>query len=185
MDQSNQPAGNIAANLGRIRKARGLSLDRVAELTGVSKAMISQIEKGQSNPTISILWKIVNGLQITFTSLLEDQAGGVSVIDRAQAPLVVEADGAFRSRLLFPFDARTRIEIFSVEMDPGCEHVSEPHNEGVEEYLILESGNLTVEIAGTRYSVGPGQSIRFKASALHRYLNPSDGITRCHAIIAY
>ncbi|MGO4274411.1 helix-turn-helix domain-containing protein, partial [Paenibacillus sp. TAF58] len=60
----------VGRKLLNIRKTRGLSLDQVADLTGVSKAMLGQIERGDSNPTISVLWKIVSGLQISFTSLI-------------------------------------------------------------------------------------------------------------------
>jgi Predicted transcriptional regulators len=176
---------NIANNLSRIRKARGLSLDKVAELTGVSKAMISQIEKGSVNPTITVMWKIVNGLQLSFTSLLEDQAQDVSIVTREEAPLIVGANGAFRSRPLFPFDARTRTEIYWVEMDPGCVHHSEPHNDGVEEYIILEYGSLDIEIAGSIHSIRAGQSIRFNAAAEHRYINTHDGVTGYHAVMTY
>lgn len=176
---------NIAQNLSRIRKTRGLSLDKVSELTGVSKGMIAQIEKGTSNPTVSVMWKIANGLQLSFTSLLEDQTPDVSIVSRTDTPVVEGEDGAFRTRPLFPFDARTRIEVFWVEMDPGCVHVSEPHNEGVEEYLILEYGSLEIEIGGIRHAVGPGQSIRFIPSSEHKYINTYEGVTGYHAVIAY
>lgn len=178
-------SANIAQNLSRIRKTRGLSLDKVAELTGVSKGMLSQIEKGVSNPTVSILWKIANGLQLSFTSLLEDRVQTVSIVSRDQMPILEGEEGAFRSRPLFPFDARTRTEVFWVEMDPGCIHESDAHNEGVEEYLMIEYGSLDIEIAGVLYSVEQGQSIRFVASLPHRYINTSDKVTGYHAVLTY
>ncbi|MEN6483123.1 MAG: helix-turn-helix transcriptional regulator, partial [Anaerolineaceae bacterium] len=60
----------IAKNLKRIREERKLSLDRLSDLTGVSKSMLGQIERGESSPTISMVWKITNGLKISFTTLL-------------------------------------------------------------------------------------------------------------------
>ena len=64
----------IAANLKRIRKEKKLSLDNAAEMTGVSKSMLGQIERGESSPTVATLWKIATGLHISFTALLEGQA---------------------------------------------------------------------------------------------------------------
>jgi transcriptional regulator with XRE-family HTH domain len=65
-----EPTLVVAQNLRRMREDKKLSLDRLAELTGVSKSMLGQIERGESSPTISTIWKIANGLKVSFTSLL-------------------------------------------------------------------------------------------------------------------
>lgn len=65
----------VAENIKRLRKVRNYSLDQLSSMTGVSKGMLAQIEKGSSSPTITTLWKIANGLQVSFTSLAEKPAG--------------------------------------------------------------------------------------------------------------
>lgn len=87
----------VGRKLLSIRKTRGLSLDQVAELTGVSKAMLGQIERGDSNPTISVLWKIVSGLQISFTSLIEDDEPKITVVRSEDLSSFDEEDGQYRA----------------------------------------------------------------------------------------
>ena len=176
---------NIGINLSRIRKTRGLSLDQVAGLTEVSKGMLAQIEKGSSNPSISILWKIANGLQVSFTSLLEADSTDVAVVSYDTIMPLISGDGSFRSYPIFPFDANNRIEMYVVEMDPGCTHPSEPHNKGVKEYIYLHEGMLTIKINETEYQLIAGQAIRFDAVASHTYINASDQPNRFHVTISY
>ena len=74
----------ISANLKRIRKEKKLSLDSVAEMTGVSKSMLGQIERGESSPTVATLWKIATGLHISFTSLLETEEEDIQMISQKE-----------------------------------------------------------------------------------------------------
>lgn len=175
----------IGRNLQAIRKARSLSLDQVAELTGVSKAMIGQIERGDSNPTISILWKIVNGLHISFTSLIEEDAPKVTHIRFEELEAFSEEDGHYRAYPLIPFDQQKQFEVYTVEMDNGCSHESEPHNEGVEEYILMSQGSLQLSIHQETYRLQAGDAIHFTADKPHTYNNISDGKTVYHTIIFY
>jgi len=175
----------VGKNLLSIRKARSLSLDQVSELTGVSKAMLGQIERGDSNPTISVLWKIVNGLHISFTSLIEDDVSQATHVKFADVSPFIEENGQYRSYPMFPFDPGKQFELFTVEMDPGCIHPSEPHNKGVEEYLIVTRGRLKVTVQHDSYELQAGDALRFSADREHRYENLSDGITVYQALIYY
>jgi len=182
MDQIHKKVGK---NLQAVRKARGLSLEQVAELTGVSKAMIGQIERGDSNPTISVLWKIVNGLRISFTSLIEEEEPVVSVVEAAEIEPFVEEGGAYRSFPLFPFDQRKGFEMYAVQMDPGCEHESEPHNDQVEEYIVVTGGSLDVVVDGEAYTINAGNAVRFPADRPHAYRNGTDQVTTYITLIHY
>ncbi|MCS7462821.1 XRE family transcriptional regulator [Paenibacillus doosanensis] len=175
----------IGRNLQSIRKARSLSLDQVAELTGVSKAMIGQIERGDSNPTISILWKIVNGLHISFTSLIEEEETKVTHIRFEELEPFSEDDGRYRAFPLIPFDQHKQFEIYTVELDAGCGHESEPHNEGVEEYILMSQGELRLDIQQDTYRLQAGDALHFTADKPHTYTNLSDGKTVYHTIIFY
>lgn len=182
MDQIHKKVGK---NLQAVRKARGLSLEQAAELTGVSKAMIGQIERGDSNPTISVLWKIVNGLRISFTSLIEEEEPSVSVVEAAEIEPFVEEEGAYRSFPLFPFDQRKGFEMYAVQMDPGCVHESEPHNDQVEEYIVVTGGSLDVIVAGEAYTINAGNAVRFPADRPHAYRNGADQVTTYITLIHY
>ena len=175
----------VGRKLLNIRKMRGLSLDQVAELTGVSKAMLGQIERGDSNPTISVLWKIVSGLQISFTSLIEDDEPKITVVRSAELSHFEEEDGQYRTYPLFPFHPQKNFEVYTVEIESGCSHASEPHNDGVEEYILMVAGMLEVTIAQERYTLGAGDAIHFSADRPHTYTNVSDGKTVYKTLIYY
>ncbi|MFC5649569.1 helix-turn-helix domain-containing protein [Paenibacillus solisilvae] len=175
----------VGKNLQAIRKTRGLSLDQVAELTGVSKAMLGQIERGDSNPTISVLWKIVNGLRISFTSLIEEDEPKISVINTDEIEPFMEQEGAYRVYPMFPFDQRKGFEIYTVHMDPGCKHESESHNEGVEEYIVVSNGLLDITINGEVYAIKANNSIHFSADQPHSYQNNTDQVISYITLIHY
>ena len=78
------PTNAIAANARAIREGKGLTLEAAAQLTGVSRSMLAQVERGEVNPTISLLWKISNGYRVSFTSLLESPGEPVTVLTCGQ-----------------------------------------------------------------------------------------------------
>ncbi|XEC93839.1 helix-turn-helix domain-containing protein [Paenibacillus tarimensis] len=174
----------VGRNMQAIRKQRGLSLDKVSELTGVSKAMLGQIERGDTNPTVGVLWKIVNGLHISFTSLIDTDRQGVTVASPKESEPFTEQSGLYKAYPIFPFNPETRFEMFLVELEPGCVHTSEPHNK-VNEYILVWEGHLTVTIADVQYTLRAGEAISFKADCPHTYHNGSDRPVRCHTVIFY
>jgi transcriptional regulator with XRE-family HTH domain len=185
MEDHEQIHKKIGRSLQSIRKARSLSLDQVAELTGVSKAMLGQIERGDSNPTISILWKIVNGLHISFTSLIEEETPNVTFFRFQDIEPFVEEDGQYRAFPLIPFDQKKQFEIYTVEIEAGCSHESEPHNDGVEEYILMMQGILQVSFQQETHTLTSGDAIHFSADQMHTYKNMSDSKTMYHTIIVY
>jgi transcriptional regulator with XRE-family HTH domain len=108
-DSDDAPA--VGANLRRLRIKRGLSLERLARHSGVSRAMLSQIELGQSAPTITTLWKIARSLDVTFSALIaRGDEGAPRVLRPEAAKLLTNQDGTFTSRALFPFGEPRRVE---------------------------------------------------------------------------
>ena len=106
----------IGDNIRKIRRERGFSLEQMAERTGVSKAMIGQIERGDSNPTVAILWKIANGLKVSFSSLIEKPSNQVSIIHYEDVQPVLEDNGNYIVYPIFPFDPLKKWESYRVEM---------------------------------------------------------------------
>lgn len=182
MDQIHKKVGK---NLLAIRKSRGLSLDNMAEMTGVSKAMIGQIERGDSNPTISVLWRIVNGLGISFTTLIEDVDSEVTVATPGNLELFSEEDGAYRAYPMFPYSLRTKLESYMVTIEPGCVHGSEPHNEGVEEYIFVHQGVLELKHDEESYEVPAGSAVHFHANRPHWYRNSGTEPIHFFTVIFY
>ena len=127
-------SSKISANLKRIRKEKKLSLDTAAEMTGVSKSMLGQIERGESSPTVATLWKIATGLHISFTSLLEAEEEEIQMISQKELHPLLSDGGKFRLYPFFPYDESRGFEMMSIDLDPGSRSESVPHEDGTEEY---------------------------------------------------
>ena len=159
----------IAENLRSQRESRGLSLDQLAELTGVSKSMLRQIETGKSSPTIATIWKIANGLHVSFTSLLNKPVVEAQVKSFCgEKPLTAEGEH-YRLFPLIPFSPQQSFEAYYVEIDPGTAFHGEPHKGNVFEYLFVTSGSLKMMIEGKPYLINQGEFLQFQANCTHVY----------------
>ncbi|WP_301094102.1 helix-turn-helix domain-containing protein [Faecalibaculum rodentium] len=166
-EQSASTVPRPGSSLKFIRRKRGLSLEQVSILTGVSRPMLSQIEREASVPTISTLWKIASGLQIPLSSLLQEPERRMQKVvpDR---PVEAE-DGRMKAWLLFPFDPNTGTEIWRVSLEPGCVHSSPPHAGGTEETILLEHGTLVMTAGDSQEMLEDLQALRFMADVDHSY----------------
>ncbi len=106
----------VSKNLLRIRKDRKLSLDQTAKLTGVSKAMLGQIERGETNPTVTTLWKIANGLHLSFSSLFKEDAATVTIISKNNLDAIAEGGGGYRVYPVIPFSPKRSSEVYKLEI---------------------------------------------------------------------
>ncbi|NHC40609.1 helix-turn-helix domain-containing protein [Bacillus sp. MM2020_1] len=175
----------IAKNLKAFRESKKLSLEKVAEITGVSKTMIGQIERGESSPTITTIWKIANGLKISFTSLINNPQPDTKVILKNDVQTLFEDNEKYRLYPFFPFQEDRRFEVYSVEIEIGGYLSSESHGEGTEEFLTVFEGDLTVQVNNIEYTVRNGDAIRFMADRPHTYYNSGDTLTRLSMVIYY
>lgn len=175
----------IGNKLREIRTKRNLSLDEVTKLTGVSKAMLGQIERGQSNPTVSTLWKIATGLKVSFSLFVEDNQEDLHIICQNDISPIIEDNNKMRLYSIFPFDANKGFEIFTIELEENCNHISSSHNQGVEEYIIVTEGEIEINIDDKKFILKKGNSIRFMANKPHAYKNINKGISIFQNIILY
>lgn len=172
-------------NLKRVREERKLSLDKVAELTGVSKSMIGQIERGESNPTITTVWKIANGLKISFTTLMSVNHSDTVLLERDDITPLIEDNGKFRLYPFFPYEDGRHFEMYTVEVDKCGYLSSEAHGEGTEEFITVFQGEMTLRVNDEEYVVKDGNSIKFNADKPHIYHNSGQGLLKISMIIYY
>jgi len=164
-----QPIDAIAGNLSSIREGRNLSLDQLSELTGVSKSMLRQIETGKSSPTIATIWKIANGLRVSFTALLRKPAVQAEVKSfRGEKPLTAESEH-YRLFPLLPFEPRQSFEMYYVEIDPGTVFSGEPHKGNVYEYVFVINGKLQISVDGKDFTINQSEFLQFQANYPHQY----------------
>lgn len=175
----------IAGNLKRLRKEKELTLDEVSEITGVSKSMLGQIERGESTPSVATLWKISTGMKISFTSLMREEENELKIIDNTSVvPLTNDGD-LFKLYPVFPFEAGRNFEILHIEMKPGAESISLPHDSGTEEFVLVYEGEMTLVVGEEMLHIHKGQSIRYKADQKHGYVNHSHKMVSLCMVIYY
>ncbi|MDA1536081.1 helix-turn-helix domain-containing protein [Bacillus sp. BR_7] len=175
----------LAKNLKTIREKEKLSLEKVSQLTGVSKTMIGQIERGESSPTLTTIWKIANGLKVSFTSLINNPQPDTKVVLRNDVQVLLEDNGRYKVYPSFPFQDDRNFEIYTVEIETEGKLNSEGHKEGTEEFITVFEGELTIEINDCQYKLNSGDSIRFKADRPHSYRNFGRTQTRLNMTIYY
>ena len=165
---------DISANVRRLRTRRGLSLQRFAMLSGVSRAMIGQIERGRSSPSINILWKIARALDVRFSALLGASTGSEAVVLRAaDASAMASKDGAMRSRPLFPLgEGHRRVEFYELRLAADSVEHAAARVQGTSENVTLVRGALEVDLDGVNHRLDPGDSVLFEADKPHVYRNP-------------
>ncbi|CAM2779959.1 helix-turn-helix domain-containing protein [Legionella worsleiensis] len=178
---------HISLTLKELRRERGWSLDKTALETGVSKAMLGQIEREESSPSIATLWKIASGFHTSFSSFIEDISTDFnSPIYRAGQPQQLHVlDEKIRIMPLFPFDNELNFELFIIELLPGCEHLSPPHEHGVIEHVIVVDGTMELLVNGVWKSLRQGEGIRFNANQPHGYRNTTSETVSFHDVIHY
>jgi len=159
--------GAIAGNLRRTRLARGFSVRELAELTGVSKALISQIERGVANPTIEVLTRLAGSLGLTFAELTRTRLAGFEVLRRGEGPPAVAGEMSVRS--LFSAADRRRFELAEGDLPPMTRSAKSAHGHGSVEHAYVVSGEVTVETATWSVRLGEGDAVRFESETDHVY----------------
>jgi len=162
---------NISINLKTIRREKGMSMDEVAEQTGVSKSMLGQIERGEANPTIGTLGKIVSGLRVDLADLTRTPGIGVYQVNRKKLIPSKEVPGHYAVYTYFPFEKNRLFEIYEIEIEPGACYVSGAHGQGTNEYIVVHTGELTLEINNSSYQVKKEDAISFETAMEHTYWN--------------
>lgn len=163
----------LGRNLRRLRTSQGHSLERLAKQSGVSRAMLGQIETGKSVPTIALLWKVANALHVPFANLLQTEAArGPVVLRRGDAKLLSSSQGQFTSRALFPFDGSRQVEFYELKIGPLHREAAEPHAAGTRENLFVAKGAVEITVGLEKpQTLMEGDAILFEADVPHIYRN--------------
>lgn len=148
-----------------------MSLDMMAEKTGVSKSMLGQIERGESNPTVSTIGKIVEGLRIPFEALLYMKGDDVSVMRDDEFPVCREREREYQFKQIISFEQTGKFELLSVRLEAGTQCQNPPHHEGTVEYVTVTQGQLWLNVGGQDYTVKEHQAVRFHTEQNYSYGN--------------
>lgn len=173
----------VSKNIKEIRKEKDLSLDELARLSGVSKSMLAQIERGSGNPSLSTLWKIANGMKVPFNALVAHPKAPFEIVRISDMDPILGNGGEVRDYAIFPDDEDRRFSVYYIEVEPGCGWQSEPHLHGTIEFVTVFSGALEIEEEGQKFQIQKGESLRFKADAVHSYRSISGDTLVFHNIL--
>lgn len=171
---------NVSENLKRIRQSKGMSLEQVAEQTGVSKSMLAQIERGTANPSLGVLGKITSGLRIEFQTLINQPKQEYCLVIPENLIPTKELEAQYKVWTCFPFEDSQSIEVYRIDIEPGGVYVSGSHGEKTREYISVIDGTLTIDCYNHLQHIKKGQVYKFETDQPHIYRN--DGMKKASCV---
>ena len=185
-EYGNLDAPDISIALRELRAARNLSLDKLAHESGVSRAMLSQVELGRSTPTITVLWRIARALGVPFSALLASPTSDDPLVFHAKrAKVLKSADGSFSTRALFPLDQPHSAEFYELRLAPRGIEIADAHAPGTTENLIVTTGAMDVRVGGSTLELTAGDATYFQADVPHEYRNSTSHETIAYLVMTY
>ncbi len=160
-----------------MRGERRWSLESLANASGVSRSMLSQIERNEANPTLAVTMRIARAFSVTLGDLVEVPAASsaVQVIRGSDRAQVFRSDKACQIRTLSPLPLEKDVEFYEVQLQAGGELRSAPHFEGTREFLVVEKGRIRVESGRDAEVLEKGDSATYRADVLHSIINIGKG----------
>ena len=172
----------VSENIKRIRQEKNLSLGDLAKLSDVSKSMLAQIERGEGNPTLSTLWKIANGMQVSFNTLIAQPKLPYKVTKLAEIEPILDMNGGLKNYSLFS-DIENNFSVYQIEVGKEISWISEAHLHGTAEFVIVIQGTLEIKLEEKTFILKKGENLWFKADVPHSYCNLDEGTTIFHNIL--
>lgn len=168
---------HLGARVKDLRKLRGWSLDALANASGVSRSMLSDIEREQANPTLAVTLRIAQAFGMSLGELIEmpSASSAVTVIRADDHAYDYRSDKSCRIRTLSPLNLEKDVEFYEVQLQPGGALRSAPHFEGTREFLAVQKGQVRVESAGDSEALQPGDSASYRADVPHAIVNTGKG----------
>ncbi len=178
---------DIGPRVKGIRKKRGLSLDALARASGVSKAMLSQVEQNKANPTVAVMYKIAVGLGMDLGELmgLGRSRRQLQVIRADDPNQVFLSDETVTVRTLSPLSMEKDVEFYEVTLRPRGELDSSPHFSMTEEFLVVAQGRVDLHVADDDISLRKGDSAHYLADQQHGMRNTGRSTARVYLVVKY
>jgi transcriptional regulator with XRE-family HTH domain len=180
-------AGAVGPRVRALRDAMGLSLRDLAERSGVSAPMLSQVERGETSPTLAVAERIASGLDLTLSQLLRLDESRHVVVSLSGERRVTERDGHRVEELTPPLPGqRADVSMHELQAGGATGGPDDPpmHEPGSRETAVVLAGELTLFVDGARHELGEGDSVTFDADLPHHFENESGEPTRFLAVIA-
>lgn len=172
--QSEPP--RVGDTLAMLRQTHALSLDELSRKAGVSKSMLSQIERAQANPTVAVVWRLANALGVPIAELLggapaPSATPAITLVPTQATPSLRSPDGLCELRILGPVEMAGQFEWYELRLQPGGILDSEPHEPGTREHLTVTSGSMELQVAEAHQKLKVSETARYPADCKHAIRN--------------
>jgi transcriptional regulator with XRE-family HTH domain len=187
-DQLVNSPPEIGATLQKLRLGRGLTLEDLSRVAGVSKSMLSQIEREKANPTIAITWRLANALGVGIGELLTGQTPDTTTIRTLEAhetPTLPGNHAGYVMRILGPMELAGKFEWYELTLAPNGELASAPHDPGTVEHLTLLQGSMELEVGSEKKKLKIGSTARYPGDKEHVIRNPGKTESRALMVVIH
>jgi transcriptional regulator with XRE-family HTH domain len=170
-----------------LRKKNKLTLEQLATVSGVSRSMLSQIERGQANPTLAVTFRIARAFGLSIGELVDEPSAGpgIEIVHGNDPNNLFRADGKCRIRTLSPLHMEKNVEFYEIRIAPGAELASSPHFEGTRELLTVTGGRARVRSANNDCTLETGDSAHYRADVEHTIENAGDEELVGYLVVTY
>ena len=178
----------VGAMLAALRQAQGLSLDELSRRAGVSKSMLSQIERNQANPTVAVVWRLATALGVAVGELLGSGKPSAPLLQTVPAhatPTLTSPDGKCELRILGPIELAGQFEWYALTVQPGGVLASQPHEPGSREHLSVLAGALEVSAGTLSARLRHGETARYAVDVPHAIANPGRSVAQALLVVLH
>jgi len=175
--QTLDPTPDLGKTIQRLRKAYNMSLGELSEQSGVAKSIISQIERNETNPTLSTVYRLSRALDTTIDEVLKADSGTLFLEHqtRSNVPILESQDGLCRLAIAGPLNLVELVQWYDFQAKAGGVLESDPHPAGTVEHLYILKGEFDVTTGDETRRVKAGETLRFRGDKPHRIVNVGEG----------
>ncbi len=180
-------SGQISQRVKLLRQQRSWSLEQLATASGVSKSMLSQIERNQANPTLAVTCKIAQAFGMSLAEFVEtpSASSAIHVIRADDREHLYRSDESVEIRTLSPLNLEKDVEFYQVRLKPGGALRSAAHFQGTREFLTVEQGKIRVESSNDSAELGRGDSTTYRADVPHAIENLGKSEATVFLVVIY
>jgi transcriptional regulator with XRE-family HTH domain len=180
----------VGDTLATLRQSQALSLDELSRRAGVSKSMLSQIERAQANPTVAVVWRLANALGVPIGELLGSAPAtpappAITLVPTQDTPSLRSPDGLCELRILGPVDLAGQFEWYELKLQPGGALDSQPHEPGTHEHLTVTAGTMEVQVGTAKQKLKPSETARYSADSAHNIRNPGKAAASAWLVVIH
>ena len=177
----------VGEQIQRLRSERKMTLDDLSRAAGVSKSMLSEIEREKANPTIAVAWRLTNALGVSLDSLFAPQKAPepIAVSGPHEIPTLSGHDARYQLRVWGPIDLAGKFEWYELTLQPGGALVSSAHEPGTREHLTVLHGLIDIEAAGTTKRLKVADTARYVADEPHAIRNAGKGEAKALLVVIH